>query len=229
MKQKLTKGITIIGFFSFLIFLEACNKNSEISISNQKSEFIDIRDATNSEISEFRVLVKPYYNIINKIDASIDTTNIQFENLKICKVNNKSPEAMIIELRSEKNNLNYAITIPVLNSRPLRPLLESVSNDKTIKYYDLENFDFFTVKIRESGLKVEKSKIFPQNSVSKYITTATNSNRCSWQGVNDCIQDAYSNHGFISTWLWIQSAYLPHTAAAIGAFCIMENVKCDSY
>ena len=229
MKQILNKGITILSIFSFLIFFGSCNKNSGVAFVNQKSEFIDIRNATNSEIQEFRNIVIPFYGLINKIDSSIDTNNILFDNLKVCKVNNKSSEALIVELRSNNKYLKYALTIPVLNSRTFRPLLESISNERVIKYYDLENADFFTLNIKEGQLNIEKSKIFPKSLEPKYISTATNPNRCSWQGVNDCIQDAYANHGFLSTWLWIQSAYLPHTAAAIGAFCIMENVKCDSY
>jgi len=37
--------------------------------------------------------------------------------------------------------------------------------------------------------------------------------------VADCIADAYSNHGWISVWAFVQTAFIPHTAAAIALAC----------
>jgi len=220
--------LKIACLFSFGILLLSCNKNSDFKNTKQKPEFIDMRTATLIEKSEFKNIAKSFYGIINKIDSGIDTTNIQFEKLMACKVDNKMSEVLIIELTDNSRNMQYALAAPILNSKPTRPILESVSEDRILKYYDLENLDIFTLIFNGNNLNIEKRKTFALESELKSTTSVVNSNRCSWQGVNDCIQDAYSNHGFISTWLWIQSAYLPHTAAAIGAFCIMENVKCGS-
>ena len=41
--------------------------------------------------------------------------------------------------------------------------------------------------------------------------------------VADCIGDAYSNHGWVSVWLTVQSACLPETTIAIAAACVVKN------
>ncbi len=39
------------------------------------------------------------------------------------------------------------------------------------------------------------------------------------QKVMNCIMDAYSNHGWLSVYIWVQSIYLPQTSVAIGLAC----------
>ena len=41
--------------------------------------------------------------------------------------------------------------------------------------------------------------------------------------VADCIGDAYSNHGWMSVWLTVQSACLPETTIAIAAACVVKK------
>lgn len=43
------------------------------------------------------------------------------------------------------------------------------------------------------------------------------------QATMDCVADAYSNHGWISVWAMIQTAYIPVTGVAIAAFCAGRN------
>ena len=40
-----------------------------------------------------------------------------------------------------------------------------------------------------------------------------------------CIEDAYSNHGWASVYIFVQTAFLPATAAAIAAACAIKNCK----
>jgi hypothetical protein len=35
----------------------------------------------------------------------------------------------------------------------------------------------------------------------------------------NCITDAYSNHGWLSVWATVQSAFIPETLVAIGGYC----------
>jgi UDP-N-acetylmuramyl tripeptide synthase len=41
--------------------------------------------------------------------------------------------------------------------------------------------------------------------------------------VASCITDAYTNHGWISVWATVQSAFLPETTAAIAVACVLHN------
>ena len=40
----------------------------------------------------------------------------------------------------------------------------------------------------------------------------------------DCVVDAYGNHGWISVWITVQSAFIPQTAAAIAGACAIKNL-----
>ena len=42
-------------------------------------------------------------------------------------------------------------------------------------------------------------------------------------GVAGCIADAYTNHGWISVWAFVQTAFIPATAAGIAAGCAYIN------
>ncbi|MFA3782321.1 hypothetical protein ABRY23_04570 [Melioribacteraceae bacterium 4301-Me] len=46
----------------------------------------------------------------------------------------------------------------------------------------------------------------------------------SGSAVMSCIQDAYSNHGWISVALFLETAFIPWTAAVIAADCTLHNL-----
>ena len=41
----------------------------------------------------------------------------------------------------------------------------------------------------------------------------------SGQDVINCVSGAYTSNGWISVWAWVQTAFIPATAAAIAGFC----------
>lgn len=46
----------------------------------------------------------------------------------------------------------------------------------------------------------------------------------SWgQDTMDCMADVYSNHGWVSVWVFVQTAFLPQTAVAFAAACAVKN------
>ena len=44
------------------------------------------------------------------------------------------------------------------------------------------------------------------------------------EDVMDCMLDVYSNHGLISLWAFVQTAFIPQTAVALAIACVVENV-----
>ena len=44
------------------------------------------------------------------------------------------------------------------------------------------------------------------------------------QDTMDCIQHAYSRNGWISTWAWIQTGFIPITGVAIAGACLIKNL-----
>lgn len=45
----------------------------------------------------------------------------------------------------------------------------------------------------------------------------------------DCFSDVYSNHGWLSLWASVQTAFLPQTAAAFAVYCAVINYEAVAY
>lgn len=69
---------------------------------------------------------------------------------------------------------------------------------------------------KESNLTFIGGNKFNGSKLNKIQTT--------WgEATAQCIGDAYSNHGWLSVWATIQTAYIPATAAGIAAACAIKN------
>ncbi|WP_153632971.1 hypothetical protein [Prolixibacter sp. SD074] len=58
-----------------------------------------------------------------------------------------------------------------------------------------------------------------ENNTSRYFGLK------SGQAAMDCITDVYTNHGYLSVWAWVQTAFLPVTAVAVAGACIGNNLN----
>lgn len=83
----------------------------------------------------------------------------------------------------------------------------------TITYYTYDNIFIM------SGTVNLSTGVFTPTSATSKMDVQTGPGK--GQSVANCIQDAYSNHGWISVWATIQSALLPETAVAIAIACMM--------
>lgn len=104
---------------------------------------------------------------------------------------------------------------------------ESHDGQKKISYYNTENQVVFTQKLNQSGYFFESNPVKSNNSLTS---------KCDDQSIADatqeCIADAYSNHGWVSVWATVQSAFIPQTVAAIAVACALEAVTseyCEKY
>lgn len=65
-----------------------------------------------------------------------------------------------------------------------------------------------------------RAKISDENGVMK-----NTENLNGWgKATMACLADAYTNHGAISLWATIQSAFIPQTAAALAIACGIKNL-----
>lgn len=48
--------------------------------------------------------------------------------------------------------------------------------------------------------------------------------RSKGQDVIDCMQDVYSNHGWLSVWVFVQTCFIPQTAVAFAVACVGKNL-----
>lgn len=104
-------------------------------------------------------------------------------------------------------------------SEPIPDLVSVIviKTNNSIEYVNLETGESIkTIFDIENGTIV--STDYQQNLYG------VSGRRYSWQGVVNCVSDAYNNHGFASLWLWAQSMYIPATGLVIGFRCLAKNL-----
>ncbi len=93
------------------------------------------------------------------------------------------------------------------------------SNAETITYKDFVSDRQIEVINGANGIVATTTSISnPKELVSQRSIGAIGA------GAAHCLQDAYSGHGLISIWAFIQTAIIPATGVAIAAGCVFHNV-----
>lgn len=91
-----------------------------------------------------------------------------------------------------------------------------IKNGKfTVKYYDAEQ----VLASVDFDYKKDEKRVYFSNIQNESLMSKRN---CG-QGAASCIQDAYSNHGWMSVVLWVETAWLPQTAFAVAGACVIKN------
>jgi len=85
----------------------------------------------------------------------------------------------------------------------------------TIKYYDAEQ----VLASVDFDYKKDEQKVYFSNIQNESLGSKKN---CG-QGAATCIQDAYSNHGWMSVALWAETLWLPQTGFAVAGACVIKN------
>ncbi len=85
-----------------------------------------------------------------------------------------------------------------------------------IEYLSLNNELLLSVEL--------DSKKQTTNIIYKKSSSSLKSTENTGDDVIECIADVYTNHSWISVWAWVQTAFIPATAAAIAVACIIHNV-----
>ncbi len=110
----------------------------------------------------------------------------------------------------------YAFAVFIKEKTLLRPMLIRASPDRSyLIYYDLT--DGITAEV------VKGSSTYTYSSRPVNLGNNIASRGGCGQAVMNCITDAYSNHGWTSFWVTIQSIFLPSTGVAIAIGCIAKN------
>lgn len=86
----------------------------------------------------------------------------------------------------------------------------------SIKYYDAEQ----TLVSVDYSYNREDNRIYFSNIKDE---TQNATSRSCGQGAASCISGAYSNHGWMSVALWVETAIIPETAIAVAGACVIKN------
>jgi hypothetical protein len=103
----------------------------------------------------------------------------------------------------------------------------SVSNyDSTHPATSIDSSGSFLINstsITSSGKSASMNKMVASTmSSGSNLTTNALGSPCGQKTMN-CISDVYSNHGWLSVWATVQTAFIPATAAAFAAACAAKN------
>jgi hypothetical protein len=63
------------------------------------------------------------------------------------------------------------------------------------------------------------------DSEKEIMSTSFSLQRGCGQAVADCMNDVYTNHGWVSVWALVQSAFIPQTIVAFAIVCTAKNCR----
>jgi len=221
LKKTLIFAICIFGSIasnkpneSFTPITSTSNKLSQISTK-------ELSDTNHSKCLETAFTNAKYIDeklIDNLFEKSLTLSSFSFDNFIIVKLAGVAGEGILI---SNKYFKNYSLVVFRNGEEIVSPMLIETHNDKSIKYFDLNTGDSY-------GILNEKQNF----SFVDYSSPTINSvNKKMWVlGVNDCghgtakcIDDAYTEQGWLSVWAFLQTLALPQTTVAIAITCAAVN------
>jgi len=149
------------------------------------------------------------------LDESITDLSFDFNNLVTSSTKNSNVEAVSAMAKS-KNGLSFSFTAYKTMEGLIRPMIIVSYPGKMIKYIDLEGNNLLSIGNNNGNLSFANEALSPGTTMKNAKTGVDDGvGQCTAR----CIQDAYSNHGWVSVWAFVQTAFIPATAAAIAAAC----------
>lgn len=145
---------------------------------------------------------------------------IEFDTQNIYEVGltESSPKVLIANQVGfdECNESNYGLANAVdengdLGTPTIVETKKLEDNIRIINYYDHSYDLLISLELNSNSEKIEV--LYKQASL-----------KSTGQDVADCIGDVYTNHGWVSVWTWVQSAFIPETVVAIAAACVGANL-----
>ena len=183
-------------------FLFAFNGNAQESFY-QTRKVIDEKEMEN---------IKNFASNLKGVDQEYDFDNINIISQK------ENPETELIVVNSNKFNIenssNKALIISYVDKEfGNNFFIETTTLEKSkreFSYFDANNLLLFSVNFD------------PENEL---MSTSFSLRRGCGQAVADCMTDVYANHGWVSVWASVQSAFIPQTIVAFAVACTAKNCR----
>jgi hypothetical protein len=206
------KKITLILLSFSLLFISSCSKENE-GLKNQTIIQKQLPESLLKIINEKKLSNQ---NLVNR-----NGNNVRFDYDNISETYNDKEGVQIFTANQygfdTKNSLNYGECYFLENGKVVDNMIlgtENISNDvKIVHHFDEDWNEFLALQLTNSTKEVKQVLIASRNA------------QCTGANVMGCITDSYSNHGWVSAWAFVQTAFIPQTAAAIAVVCAIKN-KC---
>ena len=198
-------------FMSSLVLLSSCNNNENLEETVISKEIIQTKVKDKNLINNFIELQKTSFKAKNSL-------NIKFNNNNILKVSlNKNAQPMIIANQKGfniENNENYAIGAAITEKGLSSPIIiKTTKTSNKIDYFNKNMKLVYSLKLEPESESINSS--IKEDSMEMQSPCG--------HRVAACLDDVYTNHGWISVWAFVQTAFIPATGAALAAACFVDE------
>ena len=223
MKLKLFSALISL---SLLASVSACQHSNDVkpntdlnatSVSTKNGKVL-FTDGTQAELNGAIRVVKQSQDLLSKLSlgAQNATPYNDFDMSKViaAQVSGMTDKAYVFkEIKSVGDKQKV---LAVYNyGRPDARVVVIETSAQAVEYIDYVNGYEIVVTQEQGVIKVKNVSLDNQRGMNK-------PSGCG-DAVAACIADAYANHGWISVWAFVQTAFIPVTAAAIAADCAFHN------
>lgn len=170
---------------------------------------------SNSIRNSFRSLTCNPTNVVNNCGiSSFNESDFDFTNIYESQKTGESEVSYSVKHSDSNGNTDYAFSVFTDRGILKNPTLVSTVSDRSnIVYHQLEENTSLEVK-NDNGVFTYTIRDVDYGGFS------TGRGSGCGQCVANCIADAYTNHGWVSVWAFIQSIFIPATGAGIAIGCV---------
>ncbi len=201
--------------------------NGKIPVNLQTRSVTDVT-IKNTLISTFNNLASSGVNLVELsaelgLGYTITADSIDFVNVVMTwDANDLGGKAITANFKSNSNanNIGYGFTMFTDDTLMGKPIIIKTSKNNYLKYYSLTEGLITTISNYASSSYVFSSiygSYYPGSGGEKSIKAT-----CDVATIQ-CMTDLYSNHGWVSIWAFVQTAFYPPTAVAVAATCAVHN------
>jgi hypothetical protein len=233
------KKIKIFSLITIFFLMVSCSKNELGSLqkNNYDNGPLHFRQITDVETIKKRI-ADSYINNdtttsstikrqLIKTNQIVDSLKFDLNNLVIATQDGVDGSAILAPATTNTYNSYTGIAYyqskdSIVNTLIVRSNLKSDSIAE-VTYFnsDMEPLQSFIVNCKEGLFTVNSDKI---DKVQGFYPNSIQSiKKIKGQAVADCITDAYSNHGWVSVALIVESAFIWQTTVGIAIGCAIKN------
>ena len=155
------------------------------------------------------------------LSHTMTADSLDFVNIRMTyDANNADGKAIVANFKSNSNSnsIGYAFALYTDGTNYIRPTMIKTSKNQYLKYFDLTEDTVLTISNYTSTL------FTITGSSGHYIVNGgpRKSGGCG-NATAHCISDLYENHGWLSVWAVVQTAFIPATAVAVAATCAVHG------
>lgn len=217
--KKISKSLVVA--FIILVTLYSCENESLDNVTQKNGPFT----TTKLTDPKFKTKVQNYLkknkiNFKNNVMMREDDIQFNLDDLYLVTFNGSDKTAIVAnqEGYDPNNDVNFGLSFyqDPENMEIFKTLIvktEKVDNNvNRIYYYDSDGTHLLTFQINSVTQTVDVTYIISTDTTDR-------SRLCSGSVTAHCLADAYTEHGWLSVWTFVQTAFIPETAAALAIAC----------